>query len=253
MEVGLHRVGAVAVGADRRITFCGLQPGFGVHAAEIGRVDIGVAFLAGDLLDRGRRAFDDGVRVMAVGAQRSRRIVGEDQGGMDAGLPLIEFVGMTAAADLRHGDGKAARIRDDFVGWRMRGQIDVGMTAGAADRAVHGLAEHIGRYLQLQGMSVPQRLLHAGAAMARETLVGGRWRLVFGKRRRNCGGEKSNRCANDRDGKAVAHGRSRDFEQCAAIHNCPHTAVGFIHVPVGPYPPAAHIGAVLAPDRSALL
>ena len=97
-------MGAVTVGANRRKTICGFEPGFAMHAAEIGRVNIGMALLTGDLLDRCRRTFDDGVRVMAVGTDRSRRIARADQRSMNAGLPLFELVSVTATANLRHRD-----------------------------------------------------------------------------------------------------------------------------------------------------
>jgi hypothetical protein len=67
---------------------------------------------------------------------------------------------------------------------------------------------------------------------AETVLVGRRWRVVGGKRRRDCEGWEGKRCGNYRDREAVAQGRSWNFAQgAAAIHNCPHGTVGFNNIP----------------------
>ena len=167
----LHRVGGVAAGTDRRITVFGVQPRLRVHAAEVGGVDIGVAVLARRLFDRCRRALDDGMRVMTVGADRRRRIAVADQRGVNAAVPLLEFVGVAGAAYLGHGERKAALAGDVVFLGRVLGGIDVGMAAGAAVGAVDGLDVAVARHVQLQDVAVRQLFLHAGGAVAAEAIL----------------------------------------------------------------------------------
>ena len=89
----LHLMRGVAAGADRCVAVFRLLSDLTVHAAEIGGEDIGVAFLARDLIDLLGRAFDDRMGIMTVGADRGSRIAATDQSGMDAVFPLLELVG----------------------------------------------------------------------------------------------------------------------------------------------------------------
>ena len=171
---GLHGMGGVAAGADRCIAVLRTEPGFCVHAAEIGGVNIRVAVLAGNLLDLRRRILDDGMRIMTVGADGRRRVAAAHQRAVNAALPLLEFVGMAVAADLGRGNREAACTLYFFIGGRMRGRIDVGVTAGATVRAVDRFYERVGRHMQLQRPSVRQLFLHAGGAVTAKAILVGR-------------------------------------------------------------------------------
>ena len=78
-------------------------------------------FLQGTSIEFRRRTLDDRMRVMTVGADRRRRIAVADQRAVNAAFPLLELVGMTAAADLGRGDRIAARALDVLFAGRMRG------------------------------------------------------------------------------------------------------------------------------------
>src|SRR5665647_3738222 len=96
----LYVVSAVAARANWRITIRGIASGFRMHAAEIGRENLLVAILAGDLVEFGRRILDDCVRAMTVRAYRRRRVAAANQRGVNAAFPLCELVGMAALARL---------------------------------------------------------------------------------------------------------------------------------------------------------
>ncbi len=218
-----HGMRAVAAGADRRITVLGGQARLGMHAAEIGGVDVGVALLAGRLVDARGRAFDHGMRVMAVGADRGRRIAGAHQCGMNAGLPLLELVGVAVLAKLGCGDGKAARALDLVFGRRMRGGIDVGVAASTADGLVHGLYEQIGRHVQMKRVAVLQLLVHAGGAVTTETLlVGRRGRVIGRESARRCGRQEKEAGSERYDRSTLAQERAGYFAHCESSgHHLP--------------------------------
>jgi hypothetical protein len=88
------------------------------------------------------------------------------------------------------GNRKAALARDVILLGRMLGRIDVGVTAGAAVRAMHGLYKRVGRHMQLQSIAVHKLLLHAGRTVATKAILvgcGKRWDGVCRecRRRRN--------------------------------------------------------------------
>ena len=129
----LHLVGAVAAGAHRRIAVLGTAAAISRARCRDRRCRSPCGTSCRELARSCRRALDDRMRIMAIGADRRRRIAAAHQRGVNAALPLLELVGMTAAADLGHGDGKAARTSISLSAGRMRGGINVGVTAGAAD------------------------------------------------------------------------------------------------------------------------
>src|SRR3972149_270184 len=182
-----------------------------MYAAKIGRENVLVAILAGRLIDFCSRALDRRMWVMTIRADRCRRITLARQRGMNAAVPLLDLVGMAAFAGFGRSDGIAARGLDVFFAWRMRGGIDVGVTAGATVGTVDRFCVHVGRHLRTQAIAARQFFLHAGGTVTAETvLVGGRWRFVGGVCWRR-GGQEGKRCGGGRDRRAGAQEGARDF------------------------------------------
>src|SRR5208282_4168663 len=132
-----------------------------MHARGIGGENVAVTGLAGNRVHILGRAFDHDVGRMATGTKRGDRVAFVNEGRMDALLPLPELIAMTVAADLDHRDGKFALGADGGLRRRMTGQVDVGMAAGAPDRAVDRLREDVAGYVQRERFAVCEMLLDA--------------------------------------------------------------------------------------------
>ena len=165
-------MGAVATEAQRRLGQAAAAQ-HAMHARGIRGEDGGVTGLAGDRVHRLGRALHHGVRRMAAGANRGVRVAFADQRRVDACVPLLELIGVAGAADLDHGDGKRrAGWRSGFTAARMTGQVDVGMAAGAADRAVDRLRKRIAGYVQRERSAARPAASRAPACHGRPDIAG---------------------------------------------------------------------------------
>src|ERR1700722_4097574 len=142
-----HVMRTVATETKRRLGDTAASQ-YSVHTGRIGGKDVTVTRLARNRVHRGRRAFDDRVRRMTTGANRCGGVAIVDQGRVDAGLPLLELVIVTGAADLNHGDGKFALAGDRLPRGGMARKFNVVMAAGTPQHTVDRCRESVLRDMQ---------------------------------------------------------------------------------------------------------